>query len=230
MTTDSFAEIPAEPAYAPSDVIAILDQVAAMVGDARQVPLTANIVINQAQVLELIENAREALPDDLVRADQIVKDASVVLDRADAEAQQTMGDAENYANQVREAADTYSDQTRAQADGYASEVRAGADQQAAEIEQRAKTQAQGIIDQTKAKGRGLLEEAKNRANELIAQETVYREAQARAEATLAAAQEEARRVSAEYHEYVAGELKRLEDVAAQIAHKARAGREKVGKR
>ncbi len=64
-----------EPQYAPSDVIAVLDRLTEMIEEGRSVPFSASVMINQAEGVELLDNARSALPADLVNADRIVADS-----------------------------------------------------------------------------------------------------------------------------------------------------------
>lgn len=49
-----------EPQYAPSDVIAVLDRITEMIEAGRSVPFSASVMINQAEGVELLENARAA--------------------------------------------------------------------------------------------------------------------------------------------------------------------------
>ena len=55
-----------ETVYGPSTVIAALDQIEDLVESSRAVPLSASIMVNKAEILDLLDQAREALPEDLV--------------------------------------------------------------------------------------------------------------------------------------------------------------------
>ena len=68
-----------ETVYGPSTVIAALDQIEDLVESSRSVPLSASIMVNKAEILDLLDQAREALPEDLVAADAVVADADAVL-------------------------------------------------------------------------------------------------------------------------------------------------------
>jgi len=61
-----------ETVYGPSTVIAALDQIEDLVESSRAVPLSASIMVNKAEILDLLDQAREALPEDLVAADAVV--------------------------------------------------------------------------------------------------------------------------------------------------------------
>ena len=103
-----------EPQYAPSDVIAVLDRLTEMIEAGRSVPFSASVMINQAEGVELLDNARAALPADLVNADRIVADANKVLDAADEEAEQTISDARAEAKDFMDQSDQYVNQALSQ--------------------------------------------------------------------------------------------------------------------
>jgi cell division septum initiation protein DivIVA len=70
-----------------------LDAVVTVVEEARGVPMTSNCVVPRGDVLELLDDVREALPGEL-------DDAQDVLDRRD----EIVGDAEQEAERIRSAA------------------------------------------------------------------------------------------------------------------------------
>ena len=72
---------PIDDVYGPSTVIAALDQIEDLVEIARALPMSASVLVNKAEVLDLLEQARQALPDDLVAADAVVADADAVMGR-----------------------------------------------------------------------------------------------------------------------------------------------------
>ena len=88
----------AETVYGPSTVIAALDQIEDLVESSRTVPLSASIMINKAELLDLLDQAREALPEDLVAADAVVADADAVLGRADSAAETRIAEANSRAS------------------------------------------------------------------------------------------------------------------------------------
>lgn len=226
-TEDDFND---EPLYGPSDVIAVLDRLAEMVGSSRQVPLTASVMVNRAEVLELIENAREALPHDLVRAERVVADATAVLDRADLEAEQAKGDADEYARATRAEADRYHEELHGEADEYARATRTEAEDEAERILAKAKEQGRDILEQTNARAKQMVEEGQRRATEAASQEAVYREAVARGDEYLAQAKQKAQRMVDEAHRYASDQLSELEQTALALAKSARAGRENLERR
>ena len=81
-----------------------LDALVTVVEEARGVPMTSNCVVPRGDVLELLDDVREALPGEL-------DDAQDVLDRRD----DIVGDAENEAEQARSGAHAEAEQVLADA-------------------------------------------------------------------------------------------------------------------
>ncbi|UFU07845.1 hypothetical protein [Ruania halotolerans] len=67
-------------------LVAILAELADVVSSARSMPMSASVLVNRAEVLELIDSATAVLPDQITRADSVVADADSVLQRARREA------------------------------------------------------------------------------------------------------------------------------------------------
>ena len=61
------------------DVDQKLDELAQIVEQAKAVPLSASCMVNRAQVLDLIEDIREALPTSLSDADQLLAEREAVV-------------------------------------------------------------------------------------------------------------------------------------------------------
>ncbi|MDP4803986.1 MAG: hypothetical protein NWR45_03430 [Candidatus Nanopelagicales bacterium] len=96
------------------DVQERLDELAVLVEDAKSVPLSASCVLNRAQVLDLIEEIRQLLPESVMRADELLADreavvqdgrreADRILERARAEADRMISEHEVYLAAVSEA-------------------------------------------------------------------------------------------------------------------------------
>ncbi len=149
---DEFAvsEAVGDDVYGPSTVIAALDQIELLVENARAVPLSANIVLNKAEILDLVGQAREALPEDLVAADAVVADADAVLSRADNVAEAAVAEATARSrillDEARDKADTVLAET---ADEAARKVER-ANEEAHQTRARAQQEAEAILDDARA--------------------------------------------------------------------------------
>ena len=135
--------------YGPSTVIAALDQIEDLVESARSIPLSASIMVNKAEILDLLDQAREALPEDLVAADAVVADADAVLVRADSAAEQAIAEANTRASSTLEAANTKADQ-----------IVSAAREEAERTTSRADAEAEATLAQARADAEAALADAR----------------------------------------------------------------------
>lgn len=69
------------------DVHDKLDELAAIVESARSMPMSASCIVNRAEVLGLIEEIRELLPEEFRHAELLLSDREAVLDEGRREAE-----------------------------------------------------------------------------------------------------------------------------------------------
>ena len=62
-----------------TDILFLVERLESLVGSAKKVPLTNNVVLDQAAALELIDQLRVAVPDEVRQAKRITEDALTVL-------------------------------------------------------------------------------------------------------------------------------------------------------
>lgn len=205
--------------YGPSTVIAVLDRIEDLVEDARAVPLSANIMLNKAEILDLIDQAREALPDDLVAADAVVADADAVLGRADSAAEITIAEANNRAR-------TTLDDARLKAEQLVAE----ATQQAQEATERSEAEIQARKEAAQREAEQIVEDAKAQAERLVSTENIAQMAEDRARQIVA----EARRVDAQLRtgadDYAAKCLTELSTLLTDLQRRTEAGRRTIAER
>lgn len=202
----------AEGAYGPSTVIAALDQVNVLVEKARAVPLSANVVINKAELLDLVEQARDALPDDLVAADAVVADAEAVLTRADSAADAAINEANLKARSLLEDARERADSIMSEARGEAERTVQRADEEAAHTASRARREAED-----------LLADARAQAERLVAADSITEMANQRANELVNNSQREAARLRAGADEYVATALGQVSELLQELQRRTDAG-------
>ena len=112
-----------------------LDALVTLVEEARGLPMTATCVVPRGDVLELLDDVREALPAEL-------DDAQDVLDRRD----EIIGAAEQEAARTRAAAQSEADELRARARTEAEEELAQARHEAERIVAEARRAATSLAD------------------------------------------------------------------------------------
>ncbi len=78
----------------------VLDELIDIVSTAKSVPLSSSVMIARDEVLELLEAARDAFPEELRRARRLLKDREEVLQSARREAAEIIEDARVHAERM----------------------------------------------------------------------------------------------------------------------------------
>lgn len=81
----------------------VLEALAAAVEQARAMPMSSSVLVNRAELLDLVDQAREALPAQLGRADALLADADAARADARAEAEAILARAREQADRLVEA-------------------------------------------------------------------------------------------------------------------------------
>ena len=111
------------------DVHDKLDEVSALVENARAMPMSASCVINRVHVLDLLDDVRALLPDSLAQADDVLADREDIVAAARVEADQILAQAQADAralvseHEIYRAAVAEADAVRADADAEAVRMR-----------------------------------------------------------------------------------------------------------
>lgn len=205
--------------YGPSTVIAALNQIEALVEQARAVPLSASIMLNRAEILDLLDQAREALPEDLVAADAVVADADAVLGRADSAAESTIAEANAKAQSTLE-----------QAEEKAEHIVNTANEQAQRTITQATQEAETTLDQARKEAEAILVDANAQAERLISSQNIMTMAEDRGREIVAEARREEQRLREGADDYVEQSLGELAGLLADLQRKTEAGRRTLAER
>ena len=205
--------------YGPSTVIAALDQIEDLVESARSIPLSASIMVNKAEILDLLDQAREALPEDLVAADAVVADADAVLVRADSAAEQAIAEANTRASSTLVAANTKADQ-----------IVSAAREEAERTTSRADAEAEATLAQARADAEAALADAQAQADRLVSTENIVRMAEDRAREIVADARREEANLREGADDYVAQSLGELAGLISDLQRRTDAGRRTIAER
>lgn len=87
----------ARPDPVPGTVTGVVDALEHAVEQARAMPMSSSVLVNRAEVLELVYRLRAALPEQLADADEVLAGADVVLAGARAEAERVLAAARDEA-------------------------------------------------------------------------------------------------------------------------------------
>ena len=128
--------------YAGTDVETLLHRVADLVGNARPMPLSASVMINRDEVLELLEEALGRLPEELRSARWLLKER------------------DDFLAKMHREGDDILDQARARAERMV---------QRTEVVRTAQHTARTIVDEADAEARRLRHEAEDFCDQKLAQ-------------------------------------------------------------
>lgn len=106
----------------------ILDEIAGLVTTARSMPMSASAIVNRAEVLELVERARRAMPGEVRAAEGLLSGADDVMAEARSKATEAIESARGRAEEL-----VSREQVVASAQSRASELVAEAETKAAEL-------------------------------------------------------------------------------------------------
>jgi hypothetical protein len=122
-----------------TDILFLVERLESLVAAAKKVPLTNNVVLDQAAMLELVDQLRISVPDEVRQAKRITEEVTRITEHARDEADQIAARAQEQAAQMLEERELVKlAQQRAaeiieQASREAGEVRRGADEYAAGV-------------------------------------------------------------------------------------------------
>lgn len=208
-----------EDVYGPSTVIAALDQIEDLVEAARSLPMSASVMVNKAEILDLLDQAREALPEDMVTADAVVADADALISRADEVAENTMAEANERAQALVDEARQQAQDITDHAHEDAAQVRDAAAREATDTATRAREEAQAMIEQARAE-----------AQRLVSEQEVTVRAQEEAERIVRQAQDEAISLADGADQYCMESLETLQKALGRISQQTVAGHDAIAQR
>lgn len=121
------------------NLLLLIDRLEQMVQEGPRMPLGNRCLINAHDALELIDKIREALPEQVRRADEVASETERLLKESRAEADRILREAEEYVarlvteSEVLHRAKAEAERIVEQARLNAEEIRTGADAYAAQV-------------------------------------------------------------------------------------------------
>ena len=125
-----------------SDLAGRLAQLEEIVREAKSMPLSSSALLNREEVLEMLQQMQEELPEEIKQARWVVKDREDLLGKARADAERIVADAHD--DQLKMA-------------------------RREEVVERARLEADGILDQAEARSRQIRKEAEDYVDAKLAQ-------------------------------------------------------------
>lgn len=212
-----------------------LDALVTVVEEARGLPMTSNCVVPRGEVLELLDDVREALPGELDDAQDVLDRRDELVDDAAQEAEQTRTSAQSDAAQVLAEAREEAERTVAEAQERAEQTLARARHEAeravgegrrqyAELTERAQADADRIAHAGRdAHDRSVADGQAEQAR-LVARTEVVRVAHAESARIMDEAGAEAERLRRECDSYVDAKLAEFEDALTKALRTVTRGR------
>jgi cell division septum initiation protein DivIVA len=194
-----------------------VDELTTVIENARSVPMSGSCMVPRDHLLDLLDDLRESLPEDVRAAGAIVEQRTEILQQAQAEAERltgrTRGESEQLLSSARRQRDELLGTARRQRDELLAQAQADAEDILAEAEAEAeRLVAEGVahretlLADADAQHAELLAAAQAEHERLITETEVYRGAVSRADELGARTAADVARMRAEVDQYVDSRL------------------------
>ena len=121
------------------DILHLVDRLEELFNESRPIPFTNNVIVDEDRMLDIIDQMRVAIPEEVKKSQQILATKDRVIAQAKEEADRTINiakeksdkltdrdvivqDARKKANQIESEADIKAKKTQAEADEYVAET------------------------------------------------------------------------------------------------------------
>ena len=168
-----------------------VDELTTVIENARSVPMSGSCMVPRDHLLDLLDDLRESLPEDVRAAGAIVEQRTEILQQAQAEAEHLTGRTRAEAEQLLANARRQRDELIARAQADAEDLLADAE-----------AEADRLIADGRAHREALIAEAVAEHERLITETEVYRGAVSRADELGAQTAADVARMRTEVDEYV----------------------------
>jgi len=121
------------------DILHLVDRLEEVFNAGGHIPLTRNLIVDEDRVLDLIDQMRVSIPEEVKKAQQVLAQRDRILAQAHEEAERTIQLAKEKSNQLVErdamveSAKTRATQIAEEARQKAEEIRSGADEYVLEV-------------------------------------------------------------------------------------------------
>jgi cell division septum initiation protein DivIVA len=201
-----------------------VDELTTVIENARSVPMSGSCMVPRDHLLDLLDDLRESLPEDVQAAGAIVEQRTEILQQAQAEAERltgrTRGETEQLVAAARRQRDELLGTARRQRDDLISRAQAEAERLLADAE----AEADRLIADGRAHREALIAEAVAEHERLITETEVYRGAVSRADERGAQTATDVARMRAEVDQYVDSRLADFGTTLERMLHSVETAR------
>jgi cell division septum initiation protein DivIVA len=137
------------------DILHLIDRLEEILNDSRAIPFTHNVVVDEDKVLDLIDQMRVAIPEEVKKSQQLLAQRDRLLAQAQEEANRTLALAREKSEQLVErdaivqAASARADQIVAQAKADIENTRRDADEYAMDTLNKLEMELDRILTQVR---------------------------------------------------------------------------------
>jgi cell division septum initiation protein DivIVA len=201
-----------------------VDELTTVIENARSVPMSGSCMVPRDHLLDLLDDLREALPEDVQAAGAIVEQRTEILQQAQAEAERLTGRIRSETEQLLAAAHRQRDELLGTARRQRDELLARAQAQAEQLLADAEGEAEALVADGRAHREALIAEAVAEHERLITETEVYRGAVSRADELGAQTATDVARMRAEVDQYVDSRLADFGTTLERMLHSVEAAR------
>ena len=115
------------------DILHLIDRLEELFNESRPIPLTHNVIVDEDRMLDLIDQMRVAIPDEVKKAQQVLAQKDRILAQAQEEANRTLALAREKSEQLIER-DALVQSAQSKADQIVAQIRMDAEMQRVEAD------------------------------------------------------------------------------------------------
>ncbi len=147
------------------DILQMIDRLEELLNESRPLPFTHNVIVDEDRMLDLIDQMRVSIPEEVKKAQQLMAQRDRVIAQAQEEANRTVNLARDRSNelverdQVVQAAYTQAEQIKAQAHADGEAIRREADEYVLETLRSLEMEMERALNQVRNGIRTLQDEA-----------------------------------------------------------------------
>jgi hypothetical protein len=115
------------------DILHLIDRLEELFNESRPIPFTHNVIVDEDRMLDLIDQMRVAIPEEVKKSQQVLAQKDRILAQAQEEANRTLAIAREKSEQLIER-DAIAQSAQARADQIVAQIAADADIQRQEAD------------------------------------------------------------------------------------------------
>ncbi len=137
------------------DILQMIDRLEELLNESRPLPFTHNVIVDEDRMLDLIDQMRVSIPEEVKKAQQLLAQRDRLIAQAQEEANRTVNLARDRSNelverdQVVQAAYTQAEQIKAQAYADGEQIRREADEYVLESLRKLELEMERAINQVR---------------------------------------------------------------------------------